>query len=58
MPRDPVSSSGVIGTSFLTGFRGVCRNRGLSVLFGRGRRDVLGSENGEDEGLQGLNEDL
>ena len=28
------------------------------MLLGRGRRDVLGGENGEDEGLQGLNEDL
>src|SRR4029453_12981953 len=58
MPRAPTSSIGVIGTSFLTGFRGVCRNRGWSVLLGRGRGDVLGGENGEDEGLQGLNEDL
>jgi len=24
MPRDPVISSGVIGTTFLTGFRRVC----------------------------------
>src|SRR5215212_10150831 len=58
VPRDPTSSIGIIGTSFLTGFRGDCRNRGWSVLFGCGRRDVLGGENGEDKGLQRLNEDL